>query len=456
MSTNTAVLDRTRPVLAAGVAALGAAVVLSPYAWLETWRLTGFSTAYVPFHLWDWTPFVLLATLVARGGVSRRSGLVLAVVLAAAILPTLRLTQDIDSGAAGVALGTPAVLMLLVGGVWQFQAHRRRRIPRVASRPLVASLLLLAATGVVAGRLLDVGGVARVQTFLVISTSIIVEALPFVLLGAGVSAAIEVFVPGSVFERIAKLPLRWQVPGVALAGLAMPVCECGSVPVARRLIVRGVHPAAGVAFMLAAPVINPVVMLSTWVAYRGRHQVEMVAGRASMGLLIAIVAGTLIARRGGGELLRAEGGHDHDHGHDHAHESLTGRVRGFVDHLAADMLLMGKFIVLGAALAAAMQTVVPQHVFTGALTTPLVGALLMIVLAFVLSLCSEADAFVAVSFIQFPLSSQLAFLSAGPVLDTKLAMLYGGTFGKTFVLRLALVVVPLVVAGSMLFQVLVG
>jgi uncharacterized membrane protein YraQ (UPF0718 family) len=159
---------------------------------------------------------------------------------------------------------------------------------------------------------------------------------------------------------------------------------------------------------------------------------------------VALAAGTLIARNGGLP-TRAVDEHHH-HG---------GRLRGFVDHAAADVLLMGKFIVLGAALAAAMQTIVPQSVFTGVLTSPLVGALLLIVLAFFLSLCSEADAFVAVSFIQFPLGPQLAFLAAGPVLDTKLALLYGGTFGRAFVLKLALVVVPVVLAGSMLFEAVV-
>jgi uncharacterized protein len=195
--------------------------------------------------------------------------------------------------------------------------------------------------------------------------------------------------------------------------------------------------------MLAAPVINPVVLFSTAVAYRGRYQLEMVAGRALLGLTVAIVVGTFLARRG--VTPRDLGGDDHEH-HHHG-----GRTRGFVDHLAADLLFMGKFIVIGAALAAAMQTIVPQSVFTGALTTPVVGALIMIVLAFVLSLCSEADAFVAVSFIQFPLSSQLAFLTAGPALDFKLAMLYGGTFGRMFVVRLAAVLVPTVPAGSLLF-----
>jgi uncharacterized membrane protein YraQ (UPF0718 family) len=200
--------------------------------------------------------------------------------------------------------------------------------------------------------------------------------------------------------------------------------------------------------MLSAPVINPVVLFSTWVAYRGRHQLELVLGRASLGLIVAIVVGSIAARKGV-PLRGGEPAHDHHH---HA----GARARAFVDHLAADLLMMGKFIVLGAALAAAMQTIVPQSVFTGALTTPFFGALIMIALAFVLSLCSEADAFVAVSFIQFPLSSQLAFLAAGPVLDTKLAMLYGGTFGRAFVLRLAAVIVPVVLAGCLLFGLLLG
>ena len=122
------------------------------------------------------------------------------------------------------------------------------------------------------------------------------------------------------------------------------------------------------------------------------------------------------------------------------------------DHLTADLLFMGRFVIAGAVLAALMQTAVPQSVFTGVLTTPLLGAGLLMVLAFILSLCSEADAFVAVSFIQFPLGPQLAFLVFGPILDIKLALLYGATFGRRFVFRLLLVTVSLVLGGAMLFQ----
>ena len=392
-----------------GIAALGALAALSPYLWLESWRLVGFSPAYVWFHLWCWAPFLLLAVLSRPLG--RRVGAALVAALLGGTVAAVLLSQSLDEGARDVGLALPGLLLLGLTGTWGVRAHRGRP---GTSAPLATAIFALLVGVIVLGRLVQIGELDRVQTFLVIGTSIAVEALPFVLLGAAVSAAIEVFVPERWFAAIARLPLALQVPAVALGGLAMPVCECGSVPVARRLIVRGVHPAAGIAFMLAAPVINPVVLFSTAVAYQGRGAMTMVLGRFALGMVVALVAGALIARSGAGKLVENARSHDPAQGHDHHAHAHASRARGFVDHLAADLLLMGKFIVLGAALAAAMQTIVPQSIFTGIVTTPFVGALIMIVLAFFLSLCSEADAFVAVSFIQFPIGPQLAFLTAGP------------------------------------------
>jgi uncharacterized membrane protein YraQ (UPF0718 family) len=168
-----------------------------------------------------------------------------------------------------------------------------------------------------------------------------------------------------------------------------------------------------------------------------------------LGISVALVAAFVIARPGAA-LIQPRAPEAHHHDQDHG-----GRLRAVADHLTGDLLFMGRFVIAGAALAAAMQTIVPQSVFTGVLTTPLLGAGLLMGLAFVLSLCSEADAFVAVSFIQFPLGPQLAFLVFGPILDIKLALLYGAAFGKTFALRLVLIAAPLVLVGSMLFQELV-
>lgn len=317
------------------------------------------------------------------------------------------------------------------------------RVSRAPAAGLAAAALLAVATI----RLTGAGDGAAVQNVVLVFASIVMEALPFVLLGAFVSGLIEVFVPERWFAAVGRLPVRLQVPGAVVGGMAFPVCECGSVPVARRLILRGVHPAAGLTFMLAAPVLNPVVLLSTFVAYQGRDAVAMVVGRAALGAVVAMTAGWAL---GGGRaarlLVRPRSG-EHDHDHDHS----EGRAAAVGSHVAADFFFMGRLVVLGGALAALAQLAVPQNAISGVLLSPVTGGLILMAFAFVLSLCSEADAFVAVSFTVFPLGAQLAFLVFGPVLDVKLALLYGATFGRGFVLRLAAVAAPIALVGSLWF-----
>jgi uncharacterized membrane protein YraQ (UPF0718 family) len=324
--------------------------------------------------------------------------------------------------------------------------------------PTAAALAaLFAVVGLaVAGRAAGVGDVDEIETFVLIFSSIVVEALPFILLGALVSAGIAVYVPNRFFERIATLPVGLQVPGAALGGLAFPVCECGSVPVARRLILRGVHPAAGIAFMLSSPVMNPIVLASTWVAYSGRGLgLEMVLGRAGFGLLLAALIGLVIGRTGAGNLLRPrrqDVSAHHGHDHDHEHGADVPRREQFLEHLATDFLFMGKFIVLGAALAAVMQTLIPQDIVSGVADSTLLAPLALMGLAFMLSLCSEADAFVGVSFTAFTPGSQLAFLVFGPMIDTKLTLLYGATFRGRFALRVILIAIPFLLVASVIFD----
>jgi uncharacterized protein len=333
---------------------------------------------------------------------------------------------------------------------------------RPETRRLTAALVATLVALILIGRV-GVDDVPAAGTFVLIFTSLVVEALPFVLMGALVSAVIEVYVPVNWFGKVAGLPLPVQLPAAALGGFAFPVCECGSVPVARRLIAKGMHPAAGLAFMLASPILNPIVLASTWVAYSGRGVAfEMVAGRAGLGLILALTAGWAIGGERATELLRPRPGESE--GMDPAlsrslpatHPGRSGsqtRFGDFTTHLATDFFFMGRFVVLGGAIAALMQTAIPQSIVGGLAETPVVSALSLMGLAFVLSLCSEADAFVAVSFVQFPLGSQLAFLVFGPVVDAKLAFLYGATFRRRFVLRLVAVALPVTLAGSLWFEV---
>jgi uncharacterized membrane protein YraQ (UPF0718 family) len=200
--------------------------------------------------------------------------------------------------------------------------------------------------------------------------------------------------------------------------------------------------------MLAAPILNPIVLASTWVAYGAAGKaVEMTLARAGLGLVLAIAVGLAVGRFLGTDVLRASAA-EPVLGHEHAHSG--GRWGAFAEHLAGDFLFMGRFLVLGAAISAAIQTLLPQDILTGIGGAPVVAALTMIGLAFALSLCSEADAFVAVSFTAFPLSAQLAFLVMGPAFDAKLAVLYGATFRRAFIPVLLVTAVPLSIAGSLL------
>jgi uncharacterized protein len=451
------VRGRGRAPLATAVALLGLLVSASPYLWSDGWQDFGFAVDYLGFHVWVAVPFLVLAVLAGLGRISLPAVGATTLVLVAGTLPALDGSQSLHAHTVERSVLVPGFLLALVVGAWGVDSHLRAgaglRLPRRRAEhaehsvtvPLVVSVAALMGLSIALGRVFGLADVDTAQTFLVIATSIVVEAFPFILLGALVSALLEVYVPDRAFAAVARLPLRLQVPGAALAGFAMPVCECGSVPVARRLILKGVHPAAAFAFMLSSPIINPIVLLSTAVAYQGQAALEMTAGRAILGIIVALATAAIIGRNKAATILRPRRSHEHHHGH-------GSRPRAVADHLTADLLFMGRFVIAGAVLAAAMQTIVPQSVFTGVLTTPLIGAGLLMALAFILSLCSEADAFVAVSFIQFPLGPQLAFLVFGPILDIKLAMLYGATFGRGIVLRLLLVTAPLVLVGSMIFQ----
>jgi uncharacterized membrane protein YraQ (UPF0718 family) len=307
----------------------------------------------------------------------------------------------------------------------------------------------LAAAVVTTARLVGAGQHARLEEFALVFVSIVVEALPFILLGAVVSSLIAVYAPAHVFARIAELPATVQIPGAVACAFAFPVCECGSVPVARRLMSRGIHPAAGIAFMLAAPIVNPVVLVSTWVAYSGTgDQLELTAARAGIGLAVALAAGVALRNVVTGP---SASGADDAHGEHCA--VPEGGVAAVGEHLATDALFMGKFLVLGAAAAAFLQTMVPRDLVTGLSGAPVLGALALMALAFMLSLCSEADAFVAVSFSSFGLGPQLAFLAIGPVIDLKLVALYGAVFPRRFVPVLLAVAVPIVLLGSLLCEV---
>lgn len=330
------------------------------------------------------------------------------------------------------------------------------RLPGARPIPAWRNGVITVAGLVAFGVVLSLSGperVAGLQNFLLIFNSLLLEAMPFILVGAIVSGIIEVFVPSTAFDRLTRLPRALQLPAAGIAGFAFPVCDCGSVPVARRLAKKGLAPAAAVTFMLAAPILNPIVIASTFVAYRGREFMwPMVFGRVGLGLVTAIAVGWVVGDKTRDQLLQAKRPDDHDHEHEHG----GSRLSSLFGHIAGDFLFMGRYLVLGATVAAALQTFVPQSILGSIADTPIVSLLAMMTLAAMLSICSESDAFVAASFVQFGFAGQLAFLAFGPMVDMKLGFLYSGTFSPSFFRTVAIVVGGMTLAGTLWLEVLVG
>jgi uncharacterized protein len=302
---------------------------------------------------------------------------------------------------------------------------RTRRWRVTSTQTLVAGLLLCA----ILGMWLRDGAAAetRLATAGTVFCGVFVQALPFLVLGVLVSGLIAAYVSP---ERLARwLPKRagGAVLAAGIAGAALPGCECGSVPVARRLFGEGSLGAAALAFMLSAPAINPVVLIATAVAFPG--QPMMVIARCAASLLTALVMGAVWSRWGHSKWITAPVSRTDD--------ASQSRWTVFSEAARHDFLQAASYLVIGAAAAAALHVLVPPWVFEHVAGHLLIGVIAMAGLAFVLALCSEADAFVAASLTMVPLVPRLVFLVVGPAVDVKLVAMQAGLFGRGFALRFA-------------------
>lgn len=269
---------------------------------------------------------------------------------------------------------------------------------------------------------------AALSTLGTVFCGVFVQAIPFLVLGVVTSGLIAVFVSP---QRLARwLPRRTAVAVLVagVGGVALPGCECGSVPLARRLFGDGgASGAAALTFMLAAPAINPVVLVATAVAFPGAPR--MVFARMGASLLTAVVMGWAWSRWGRAEWITRRP--------PAAATATESRWIVFTEAARHDFLQAASYLVLGAAAAALFHVVVPQWVFTHLARDLVFGVALMAALAVALALCSEADAFVAASMTMVPLFPRLVFLVVGPAVDVKLFAMQAGIFGRKFATRFA-------------------
>jgi uncharacterized membrane protein YraQ (UPF0718 family) len=314
-------------------------------------------------------------------------------------------------------------------------------------RNMRISLVLLALLAVLGLWRLRGSLASGLTTFATVFLGIFIEALPFLLLGTLASGIVEVFVSPGIFDRLkGRSPILSAVAG-GLMGLVFPVCECGVVPLVRRLYKKGLPISSGIAFLLAAPVINPVVIASTASAFGFGQMLVM---RLSFTFLVATITGLVFTTiqdpsevlQPGEEVYCAADGHNHGE-FTHEKHSLFEKFNRILLIALDELFEMGRFLIMGSLIAAAMQTFIPQSFLLQIGGGPVLSVLVMITLAILLSICSTVDAFIALSFLgTFTNASVLAFLVYGPMVDIKSIMMFTHVFKRKPVAYL--VILPLV------------
>ena len=287
--------------------------------------------------------------------------------------------------------------------------------------------------------------------------SLFLEGAPYILLGTLISGFIDVYMPSSVFERLLPKNRVLAVMSCGLMGLILPVCECAVVPVIRRLVAKGLPVSCAFTYMLAAPIINPITVWSTWHAFYEQDKVWMVASRCGMGYLVAVVVGLLmmalplerVVRKSILRSIRSVKeskqvaheccGHEHDEGgcgHDHGHGESPSRVAAAMRSGMRDCVDVGVYFTIGVCLAAMFNILYNENQagFESVLSSPVAELGGMMGLAFVLSACSTSDAFLAAAYNFVGNGAKMAFMVLGPMLDVKLLFLYQTVMRKRFLL----------------------
>jgi uncharacterized protein len=269
--------------------------------------------------------------------------------------------------------------------------------------------------------------------------AILLEGLPFLLLGTIVSGLIDQFLPARLMTRL--LP-RNAYAGILVSGslgMIFPMCECGIVPVIRRLMSKGLPVSNAITYMLAAPIVNPIVAVSTYAAFKGQDPLNITILRLGTGFAVAAIVGMVVHNIALRNVLRTDVLADIAQPaglSGNAGGSIASRLWAALNVSVGDFLGMAVYFVIGAMAAATFNTAVNQESIVPLAMNDWYATAALMGLAALLSVCSTTDAFIAATFNLFPTASKLAFLVFGPMVDMKLIFIYASVFRKRFILGL--------------------
>ncbi len=285
---------------------------------------------------------------------------------------------------------------------------------------------------------------AKINDFIIIFLGLVIEALPFILLGVIISNVVHFLIQEkSILKYIPKnrfLALLYA----SITGFLLPVCECGNVPLARRFVLKGIPPYLAITFLLSAPILNPIVVFSTYAAFRDMP--EIFWGRFIFGFLTAYIVGLIMSFAESKEFLQ-----DKVVMQCHQDHREKFSLREFLQNFKGEFAEMMTLMIVGGLIAATVQIFLPRDFITTIGAGPVISILVMLLLAFVVSICSNVDAFFALAYANtFTSGSIIAFLVFGPIIDIKSLLMMSSTFRFRLLIILTVLVAQLVFLWGLL------
>ena len=293
-----------------------------------------------------------------------------------------------------------------------------------------------------------------IKNISIIFMSIFLESMPFLLLGSIISSIIETFVSDETMARLVpKNRVLGTIVGIFL-GFFIPACDCAVIPVSKRLIKKKVPLNVAVSFMLASPIINPVVLLSTYKAFYSTNP-NIFWGRLFLGIGIAFIIGIIVGILFKDvEVINDKTCEDHDHSccechsRKHKHENKFIQI---IKHTEIDFFEVVKYLMFGALLASLFQVIIPVNILALFKDNTFLSIIILMIFAYLVSLCSTSDSFVGKSLLNvFPKGAVLAYLLLGPMIDIKNTVVLLGNYNKTFTYVLITLIFVFVLIASLI------
>ncbi|MBQ8132155.1 MAG: permease [Bacilli bacterium] len=277
------------------------------------------------------------------------------------------------------------------------------------------------------------------QNISIIFLSILLESLPYLLLGSIISAIIERYVTDEMIVKwIPKNKILGSITGVLL-GFFIPACDCAIIPVSRKLIQKKVPLNVAVSFMLASPIINPVVLLSTYQAFKNSNP-EMIWYRLILGIMISLIIGIILGILQKEDILLEQKENKEEHCHCDHHKKEKGwknTVKEILEHAAYDFTDVLKYMIIGSLIASIVQVFLPKELMNTFQSNSILSIFVLMTFAYIISLCSTSDSFIGSSLLQvFQKEAILAYLIVGPMIDIKNTIVLLGSYKKSFVIQL--------------------